>query len=709
MERDIEAGTLALQTGDTTRALALFTKAINATGSTLVAAAATAPHLLDVRAIILLRLGRADDALVDANAIVKANPSIAMGYLRAAKIFVKRDMPEPAFKILKLALQKVPAQDLDKKKLELLFIELAEKLNIKVKRLKKEGIANPSLAVTVSIIPKPPLSQIQSDQKDTQQQMLPIKSDQVVATTVKQIRNFGPYSIPFEVINLIFKFLTLPELTKCLRLSSTIRAMLSNNKFLWSSIDLSRHAHKVTDTSVTSLMSRGRDKITNLILCNCHKITKQGMRAITTSRSAFSCFEITQNRKIPAALFYGSSGGALRQSVLAQTLRRVNFSGTNIEDDVVASLIDQSNKVLEELVIADCSSLSDSFLDRILKRKLKQAGSVPSAVKREEKPNIPIILVDSKDTKKGDSETGFALKLLDISGNVQFSNRLVKNAARCFPGIETLALGGLERVTHEAIETVATYCKHLMHMDATGLSFNYLDAQNGGPQSTLLVAIITLAKECRQLKSVKIAACKFVNDDAINALTALCRDLEILEFPKSANITNASLAKIGARCKNLTQLNVSSCPNLSDEGIIQLLMHQGADNALANVDFSNLPRITDSTMNALGRYACGLREINVTGCAGLTGSGVINYARAKKEWEKNEEVETHAVEKRLEVFCMAKCGNVGNDAVNTVRALFPRARSHHPYHHQTLNLDIVVLVDKPLAFLGVAMQKVSAC
>ncbi|KAJ3294871.1 Protein fantom [Rhizoclosmatium sp. JEL0117] len=572
-ERDIAAATLALENGDGTRAATLLTKAI---------AVAPSAALFDLRAAVFAKLGNTDAALRDANSVVQLDPHSPVGYLRAARIFRKKGLNDAAFKICRIGVSKIRSNDPDRKALEGVYLDVAGKLGISLKRQKKENAA-PSGQ-------KQPLSKPQNGGDPgvvapTETEVIPLPPP---LPTI--IHNFGSHSIPFEIIQAIFELLPLKEITKCLRLSSSIRAMLSNNKFLWRDLDLSKYSHKVTDTTITSLMLRGRDQIRTIVLKDCSKVTKAGIRAVSNSKSKLSCFEFTFNRKVASELLV-----AAVRAYSGDSIRRVNLSGTSISDEGIGLLLDKCSG-LEEMSLSECPSLTDASLNTtlrlVLSHKQQQLQSdEPTAV------SIPL----------------YSLKSLDVSNNPNLSDKLGGNVARCFPSLTTIVLDKLPLMTNRTLEALALHCKQMESVSATGITFNYIQGGEGG--NTWNTSMLLMAKECKNLKAIRIGSCKFVEDAGLDALTALCHNLEVLEL-----------------------------------------------NKLINLDISANPRITDKTMEALCVYGKGLVELNMSGC-GLTGASILQFAKMKSEvgkaGDRQEEDEVYKL--RSENLSLKKKLNLQDD------------------------------------------------
>ncbi|KAJ3392242.1 Dynein regulatory complex subunit 6 [Chytriomyces hyalinus] len=646
-ERDVEAGTIALSHGDSVRALGLFNKALAAEPDRI--------SLLDVRALILTKMGRVDEALSDANKMCQVDPKCAMGYLRAARIFKKKGLMDAAFKMLKIGNLRVDASDPDRKALETMYIQCAAVLGVTLKRKKP---VDPALPTPPSLNPNST-----TETKDSSTETLLPLPEAVPAT---EIHNFGTHSIPFEVIQTIFEYLPLQEITRCLRLNTTLRAMLSNNKSLWRDLNLKWFSHRISDTSIASLMIRGRDQVKSIQI-DCiapkNKVTKAALRAIQSSRSRLETLEFTHTKKVAADILV-----ATVRMHSWETIRRVNFSGTEMTNDAVGKLFEKCRH-LQELELAECTQITDSALDSVL--KIVGANRSAFVSSQAELVDLP---ASSAAAGAAPRIPLFHLKILNVAGCIRLTDGFIHTAARCFPLMETINISKLTRVTHRALESLGQHCKNLKGIDASDIQFTY--TQDDQRRNTLDTSMLLLAKECKGLTNVRIASCKFVNDMTVQLLTALCPQLESLEFPKSANITNAALPKIGNRCKLLTRMNLSTCPQITYEGLERLFTLATVSNEIKFLDLSMNPlAVNDKTLLLLSRFGLALEELNISGCD-VTGAGVLAFAEAKvaRDVQKMGQRKGGSAVGQLRVLNLDQCARVGNDAVVHVRKLMPYAR-----------------------------------
>ncbi|KAJ3206745.1 hypothetical protein HDU82_004325 [Entophlyctis luteolus] len=632
------AGVALLAHSDPVRALALVSKAIAGSGVCSGSSDLLDAHvdLLDLRAMLLAALGRFSDALVDANTVVQARPQLSTGYLRAAKILKKQNMDQRAFKVYRIAVQKVSANDPGKKKLEAQFIELATKLGVSVKRQKRKPLeeSNKSSAANIQ---EPSQESLQCSQPDA--------------------FNFGPVNLPFEIIQTIFELLPLTDRIKCLRVCCSFRAMLSSNAFLWRTIRISNN--RLTDAGFTTLVRRGGAHISSVVLANCAKLSNGALRSLTSTRCAqrLAVLELAGSMRVTA--------DAIANFVTARhsALRRVNLSRTRVDDSGVDAVVNNCRAALRELVLSECADITDGALDGVVADALRGASA----------------------NGGGGSGGVSQLELLDISRNPQLTDRFVQNAARSFPRLRTANLDGLERATHRAVDALAMHCKELAWLDITGLSFAEAGANDAGNRNSLEVAIIKLASECKGFKALRLAACKYANDGVVDALTVLCSTgIESLEFPQSANITDMSLMRITRRCKSIKALDLSWCPRVTDAGVAMAFdsAFGGLGQQLQRLNLSRNPRVTDKGLLALAlagvRAAAGLVELNISGCE-ISDAGVAAaFGPAPGTAAAAGEVLSGAAPQQrfaaLRVLRIDACPRVGNALVEKLRQWLPRTR-----------------------------------
>jgi hypothetical protein len=120
---------------------------------------------------------------------------------------------------------------------------------------------------------------------------------------------------------------------------------------------------------------------------------------------------------------------------------------------------------------------------------------------------------------------------------------------------------------------------------------------------------------CKGVKLTKLIldSCPLITDMGVISLANQPdSQLETLDL-SSLNLTDESIKALTG-LRKLTDLTVSDCPNLSDDGFTHLLRKVNL------VDFFlwGLPKVSDRTIEALCKPPCGLESITLDGCAGIT-------------------------------------------------------------------------------------------
>lgn len=82
--------------------------------------------------------------------------------------------------------------------------------------------------------------------------------------------------------------------------------------------------------------------------------------------------------------------------------------------------------------------------------------------------------------------------------------------------------------------------------------------------------LIVIAGHCPQLKALDITDCEALADDGVSAICKACHQLESLRLAGSG-VTDVSLKVASEHCPKLTEIDVSNCYDVTDEGLDYLL------------------------------------------------------------------------------------------------------------------------------------------
>lgn len=105
------------------------------------------------------------------------------------------------------------------------------------------------------------------------------------------------------------------------------------------------------------------------------------------------------------------------------------------------------------------------------------------------------------------------------------------------------------------------------------------------------------------------------------ALTRFSLQLEKMDLEDCSQITNASLSHLAINCPSLSNLSLSHCEQITDDGIRELAYGLCASESLRILELDNCPLITDSALEHL--INCReLRKIELYDCQLITRNGI---------------------------------------------------------------------------------------
>ncbi|XP_044001519.1 uncharacterized protein LOC122847732 [Aphidius gifuensis] len=143
-------------------------------------------------------------------------------------------------------------------------------------------------------------------------------------------------------------------------------------------------------------------------------------------------------------------------------------------------------------------------------------------------------------------------------------------------------------------------------------------------------SIIAISNNCKKLKRLEIDEC-MINDDesypcpsALNELSKL-QYLEHLHLGTTLDLEDSAIIAIANNCKNLKSLGIRGCMDLTETGLVALTNLEN----LEKLDVSFLNKITDSFLIKLK----GLKELNCSFCQELTNAGINQFIKNNPDLE----------------------------------------------------------------------------
>ncbi|KDQ63186.1 hypothetical protein JAAARDRAFT_119601 [Jaapia argillacea MUCL 33604] len=118
-----------------------------------------------------------------------------------------------------------------------------------------------------------------------------------------------------------------------------------------------------------------------------------------------------------------------------------------------------------------------------------------------------------------------------------------------------------------------------------------------------------------QLTTINLQGCTALTTRALNHIIMRSPLLQNLNLKGLSEVTNTTCDVIGVYCPRLLSLDLSRCPGMTGEGIRLLAaaaLSRGDKLQLKTLKLSGLKRITDSTMEVLGRAAPDLEVLDLS-------------------------------------------------------------------------------------------------
>ncbi|GMI92487.1 EIN3-binding F box protein 1 [Hibiscus trionum] len=228
--------------------------------------------------------------------------------------------------------------------------------------------------------------------------------------------------------------------------------------------------------------------------------------------------------------------------------------------------------------------------------------------------------------------------------------------SRGCPSLRVLSLWNLSSVGDEGLREIADGCHQLQKLDLCHCpaitNESLLAIAKGCPDLTDLTiegcanigneGIQAVARCCPNLKSLSIKDCPLVGDQGIaSLLTSTSYSLTKVKL-QALNITDVSLAVIGHYGKAVTDLSLTSLPNVTEKGFWVMGNGHGLQK-LKSFTIKACLGVTDLGLEAVGKGCPNLKQFCLRKCSFLSDNGLVSFAKAAGSLESLELEECHRV------------------------------------------------------------------
>ena len=380
--------------------------------------------------------------------------------------------------------------------------------------------------------------------------------------------------LPDSLLLAIFRWLAVEDLVLGVRQVCHRWHQLSYDRSLWRHLDLSNKVNSITDDTFHSILSGISHALESLNLSGCRRLTENGI---------------------------------LHDGLFCENLKDVNLSRTKLTDWGLKHLIEKYEN-LERINIQQC-------------RRIQQAYKILSSLE-----NLQVFLDPYDEGFIKQTEIGMDLENIarnnrelykaGLSNEDMKDSDLIRFLGAC-GGLEDLAVQGCKMVGDEAlVESIGKL--HLLR--SINLSATQITDR----------ALQLIGHQCRRLLHVCLSDCGHVTDIGIIALLGQIgpqlRSLVIADADAfNCNVTDLGLEAIGAMCPQLQQLSICNASSISDAGLERVA--RGCP-LLTSLEVKACLSLSENGFYALAQHCNQLQHVNASECIQLSASGFSCIVRA---------------------------------------------------------------------------------
>ncbi|XP_074307028.1 F-box protein At3g58530 [Silene latifolia] len=204
---------------------------------------------------------------------------------------------------------------------------------------------------------------------------------------------------------------------------------------------------------------------------------------------------------------------------------------------------------------------------------------------------------------------------LEFAQNVEDTHfELIKNkCSSSLENLEILNLNGCQKISDKGIEAITSACPTLR---VFSVYWNVRVTE---------VSIQNLVKYCKNVIDLNLSGCKNISDRSMQLIADSYHELESLNITRCIKITDDGLKCILSKCPSLQSLNLYALSSLTDK----VYKNISLVNQLKFLDLCGAQNISDQGLSSIAKCNY-LVSLNLTWCVRVTDVGVIAIAEGCK-------------------------------------------------------------------------------
>lgn len=209
--------------------------------------------------------------------------------------------------------------------------------------------------------------------------------------------------------------------------------------------------------------------------------------------------------------------------------------------------------------------------------------------------------------------------------------------------LEKLDLCQCPAISDKALFALAKNCPNLTELTIESCS----NIGNAGLQA--------VGRSCPNLKSISIKSCPLVGDQGIASLVSSTSYVLTKVKLQALSISDVSLAVIGHYGKAITDLALTSLPNVGERGFWAMGNGQGLQK-LKSLTIASCQGVTDMGLEAAGKGCPNLRQFCLRKCVSVSDNGLVSFSKATASLESLQLEECHRITQYGFFGALLNCG-----------------------------------------------------
>ncbi|ETM47907.1 hypothetical protein L914_07488 [Phytophthora nicotianae] len=229
-----------------------------------------------------------------------------------------------------------------------------------------------------------------------------------------------------------------------------------------------------------------------------------------------------------------------------------------------------------------------------------------------------------------------ALTYLDVSGCTALTDLSLRAISESMLQLKHLSIRHCAKVSDQGIRRLSLGCPELVYLDAEGLpllSDLHTTQSTGG--DVYRQGIAALVAGCPMLRHLDLSNCVSISDGTLHFVAMSCSELASLILSGCYRVTSVGVNDVLTHCSKLSCFNLTECDQVTDQAFVgNYRRHQQLSSPIKHNPSRNTPNqlhvlrlrgthISDMTLKWLSKYSPLLRELDVSGCAGITDMSLL--------------------------------------------------------------------------------------